>query len=204
MTLDEVANKHGADKGSAGHDFMKRYAPFLEPLRDKPLNLLECGIEFGKSARMWLEAFPLAQIYGVDIKNEHGIQDDSFHFCIGDQRNADFWEQWKNESPMITVAVDDSCHYASASKVMFEAIWPHLTAGGLYAIEDTCVWDDSEYISDVDGYDWIRNLIRDVNWNGKEYGGKPHPLPSFTLSEFEQTVDSIHCSKHLVLIQKKL
>ena len=83
-TLDELCNRHGADKGSRYHDFCRRYQPFLEPLRDQPINLLEVGIQFGCSARMWLDYFRNAQIYGVDIGAEHTITDPRFHFSTCD------------------------------------------------------------------------------------------------------------------------
>lgn len=204
-TLDQLCNRHTADKGSLWHDFCRRYDPYLAPLRDKPINLLEVGIQFGCSARMWLDYFSCAQIYGVDIRKEHHVDDDDirFHFQIGDQSNVDFWSQWKSQNPRMHVIIDDAAHVVPASRPMFESLWPHLEPGGLYAIEDVCCWWDSDYHTSADQGDWLKSLIGSLNWFGKDYGGKPKPYSAYALSGFERTVDSIHCSKHLVLIVKK-
>ena len=151
QSLNEMFNRHMADKGTIGHDFARHYEPFLEPLRDKDFNLLEVGIQFGNSARGWLEAFPRAQIYGVDCGNEHSISDPRFHFCTANQRDVAFWSKWKADNPRMLVIIDDAEHRADASKVMFEALWPHLHAGGLYAIEDICTWFDPYFSSPVAG-----------------------------------------------------
>jgi hypothetical protein len=193
-TLDQICNRHGADKGSQWHDFARRYAPFLEPLRD------QVGVQFGCSARMWLEAFPKAQIYGVDIRKDHDIVDPRFHFAIGNQRDWVFWANHK--TPMFHVIIDDAEHRADASKTMFECLWPQLLPGGMYSIEDTSTLWDKDFASAVQGDEWFKFLIGEVNWHGKDYGGKPHPQP-YSLSDLEKTIDSIHFSKHLCIIVKK-
>lgn len=202
-SLDTICNRHTADKGSKWHDFMKRYEPHLEPLRDKEINLLEVGIQFGCSAGMWLEAFPKAQVYGVDIRQDHKLSDPRFHFEIGDQRSVEFWEKWKFTHPLMHVIIDDAEHRADASANMFYALWPHLVHGGLYSIEDVCTWFDPAFSSPLNGADWLRTLFGEVNWSGKSYGGKPGPAAPYQLSLLEATIDSIHLSKHLLLIRKK-
>jgi hypothetical protein len=201
-TIDQICNRHTADKGSQWHNFCVRYAPHLEPMRDMTINLLEVGIQFGCSARFWLEAFPRAQIYGVDTCLGHQLNDPRFHFTIGDQRSREFWAQWKSSNPIMRVIIDDAEHRADASKAMFESLWPHLEPGGIYAIEDVGTWWDSDFSSPIVGDEWLRFLCGEVNWHGKDYGGKPHPKP-YELNDLEKTLDSIHLSKHLVILVKK-
>lgn len=201
-TLESVMDRSTCDKGPRFHDYGKRYAPFLEPLREQPINLLEVGIQFGCSARMWLEAFPNAHIYGVDIRKDHDLNHPRFHFEIGDQKDRKFWSHWAARNPRPHVIIDDGEHTVEASKATLESIWYHLRPGGLYSIEDCCVWWDKDFNPSADRGEWLRSLITDLNWRGSDYGGKPHPTP-FSLTDFEQTVDSIHLSKHLCIIVKK-
>lgn len=167
MTLDQIFNKHGADKGSIAHNFSIRYEPLFEPIRNDPIVLLECGIQFGCSARAWLEYFPKAQIYGVDCLNEHGISDPRFHFEIGNQRDHAFWHQWTIRNPLPNVVIDDAEHRADASKTMFDHLWDHLQPGGIYAIEDVCTWFDPHFASALSGQAWQSELFSCVNHRGK-------------------------------------
>lgn len=202
MTLDNIFIANGTDKGSTGHSFSRWYEPLFEPLRDRPITICEAGVQFGCSIRAWLSYFPLAAVYGVCGKSEHGITDPRFHFQVGNQEDKGMWERWKQENPKLNICIDDCAHQAAASKVMLEALWPHLLSGGIYIIEDVCCFWDNDFASSVNGPDWLRDLIGAVNWRGKQYGGKPHPT-QFVLNDFEATVDSIHFSKHLVIITKK-
>ena len=62
-TIHDFAVEFGTDK-AGGH--ASTYDAFLSMLRDKPLNILELGINSGASLKMWCEAFPYANIYGWD------------------------------------------------------------------------------------------------------------------------------------------
>ncbi len=62
--LDDFAGKHGTDKLKHGFSsvYEKRYGPQRHRLR----RLLEIGVFFGASLRMWRDYFPTAQIVGLD------------------------------------------------------------------------------------------------------------------------------------------
>jgi hypothetical protein len=203
MTLDEIFNQYGADKGSIGHGFSEWYQPLFEPLREKPIRLLECGIQFGCSTRAWLHYFPNGEIYGVDCGNEHKISDSRFHFEIGNQRDVEFWKNWKLRNPTLDIIIDDAEHRADASMLMFSALWSHLLPGGVYAIEDTCCWWDDYFSSPQSGGEFAKSLVANVNLHGKEYGGKPYPTKNVVLTPTEATIKSIHFSRHLCILTKK-
>lgn len=202
-SLNEIMNEHNADKGSIGHDFCKRYEKHFEPLRDMPIDLLECGIQNGLSARAWLEFFSNAIVYGVDVADQHGITDPRFHFIRGNQRDQAFWGAFATRHPHLHIAIDDAEHRAEASKIMFECVWPLIVSGGTYVIEDVCTWADEAFASPICGDEWLRFLFNEVSWHGKDYGGKPSPVQNYQLSYLEQTLDSIELSKHLIILKKK-
>lgn len=203
MTLDEIFNKHGADKGSIGHGFSKRYEPLFEPLRNEPVVLLECGIQFGCSANAFVEYFTRGSVYGVDCLNEHRVSSVRFFFEVGNQRDPAFWSSWKSRNPQPHIIIDDAEHRADASRIMFSEMWPHLRHGGVYAVEDVCTWFDPNFSSPLQGSDWIKELFADVNWHGSDYSGKPGGPKVRRLAYLEDTLDSIHASKHLLILIKK-
>ena len=74
MTLTDLANKYGTDKGTrecgTRHDYTLTYEKFLEPLRNNTLNLLELGVVMegtggGHSLKMWYEYFTRASLYAL-------------------------------------------------------------------------------------------------------------------------------------------
>jgi hypothetical protein len=202
-TLDQICNRHGADKGSIGHAFAWRYEPFFSQCRHQPIALVESGVQFGASARVWLEYFTQAAIIGVDIApRPPEPRDPRWHFFQGSMTDPALWNRVFNLVQSFQICIDDASHYSADSKAMFELVWPRMARGGIYAIEDTGTIWDKDFASAVQGDEWFKFLIGEVNWHGKDYGGKPHPQP-YSLSDLEKTIDSIHFSKHLCIIVKK-
>jgi predicted O-methyltransferase YrrM len=67
FNLDDFNYKHGTDKNTV-HDYVNGfYEEGLAPYKQKALSVLEIGIYFGASIKLWREYFPNAKIYGADI-----------------------------------------------------------------------------------------------------------------------------------------
>ena len=71
-TLTELANFYGTDKGTnAGnglpcHNYTSTYSEYMESSRGKNVNLLEIGVLYGNSVKMWTDYFTNGFIYGID------------------------------------------------------------------------------------------------------------------------------------------
>src|SRR5690349_19065646 len=65
VSLSSLAKQYGTDKEDA-HDYMRRYTPFLAPIRHTAAAVAEIGIAGGASLRVWRDYFPNAMIYGLD------------------------------------------------------------------------------------------------------------------------------------------
>lgn len=201
-TLDEIMLSLSCDKASLWHGHTLRYTPLFEPLRNEPIRLLEFGVQFGLSIRGWLKYFSQARIYGVDISNEHGINDPRFKFYHGNQADETLLLRIKQEVPGFEIIIDDASHRAADARMTFTAMWSALAPGGIYAIEDTCTYWDPRFASGVVGEEWFRELIRDLNWRGLSYHGRPGGS-DHTPSPFEASLDSILFFKHLCILTKK-
>lgn len=68
MTWDEVGVKHGTDKSSIGHDYLRHYERALEGHDVR--SVLEIGVDTGASLRTWYDIFPDADVWGIDIRPE--------------------------------------------------------------------------------------------------------------------------------------
>lgn len=204
ITLDELAIKHGADKSSQYHNYCGIYEKYCKPIRGSHIQLLEIGVQYGRSARMWLEYFPNGTIYGMDIISESGINHSRFIFWHISQTDGAAIDE-KLQDPAITfdIVVDDGSHLAKDQSIAFSHIWHKVRSGGVYIIEDTFTWSDDDFKSDVDGYAWVGTMVAAINHNGKAFYGKPHPLPDATLTYLESTIDFIHCHRGVLAIGKK-
>ena len=63
--LEELGDKHRPTKRTAG--YLPYYWRHFRDLREDVRNVLEIGVQSGRSLRMWEEFFPNATIYGLDI-----------------------------------------------------------------------------------------------------------------------------------------
>lgn len=136
MDLQQLAHKHSTDKGL--HHYMKYYDQHFKPLKDKPLHLLEIGIKKGASLRMWKEYFSKGHIYGIDIAPEcEAIKEERIIPFIGSQGDEAFLEEvtQKINAPL-DIVIDDGAHIADLQTISLETLFPYLTPGGLYIIED--------------------------------------------------------------------
>jgi hypothetical protein len=201
MTLDAIAIKHSADKSSLYHNYADRYSTYLSRYVLSPIKMLEMGIQFGQSARMWLDYFSHAafHLYGMDIADEGKLSDPRYTLFLCDQRNADTLPL-----PMLDVIIDDAGHYNVPMQAAFFHLWPKLKPGGIYALEDVAVFWDSLYDpSGPDGQQWLLRLVGAVNLSGKTYHGKPIPNPKPDLTIYEREIDFVHFYRGLVIIGKK-
>lgn len=147
-TLDEIFCEHGTDKGSKhtygnGHNYAPAYQHVFEPLRFDPLKLVEIGVGGGESVRSWLEYFPSAKIFGVDITEKTNpwntpgeSPDPRYCFLQGNQDDPTMWACWLANCGAPNIVVDDGSHENTSIIITFNALWPALAAGGIYCIED--------------------------------------------------------------------
>jgi cephalosporin hydroxylase len=142
-TLDSLAEKHYAGEGCRKPiSYLAEYERFLEPLRHKPIRLLELGVRFGASMLMWRDYLPRATVVGVDIdkKPDFFPHDSRFHFVAGSQADeAILAKTMEISGGQFDVIIDDCSHVGHLSARSFAYLFPHaLRPGGLYIIEDIC------------------------------------------------------------------
>lgn len=138
-TLDEIALQYDADKSSKYHGYTRIYEELFAPLREKTVSILEIGVFQGASIRMWLDAFPLAKVVGVDIKDRaapevHRLPRASLHLADASlQKTID--SLVKLHGPF-DIVIDDGPHRLSVSKMCLDNLPVLLKPGGIMVIED--------------------------------------------------------------------
>jgi hypothetical protein len=139
---------------NAGPGIMKwlHYLPIYDRLfqtyAGRPVKFLEIGVLAGGSMHMWRSYFgPLATIFGIDINPDcAGYGGLAGEVRIGSQDDPEFLRSVVAEMGGVDVVLDDGSHVASHQRVSFDVLFPLLSDGGLYVIEDlhTSYWPDYE------------------------------------------------------------
>lgn len=114
----------------------------------RPVKMLEIGVLAGGSMQMWRTYFgPLATIFGIDINPEcAGYGGLAGEVRIGSQDDPGFLRSVVEEMGGVDIVLDDGSHIASHQRTSFDVLFPLLSDGGLYVIEDlhTAYWPDYE------------------------------------------------------------
>jgi hypothetical protein len=167
-TLDELAIKHCTDKASHSHAYMTMYAQWMESSRGKPIKLLEIGLGLGGSARMWVEAFPNAEIWVIDIKPT--VNAEGAKIICGPQQDPAVWMQLPFGFDFI---IDDGSHIPDHQIKSLHLGFPKLNPGGMYFIEDChCAQHPNFNPSQEDIlYSYIWSLMRQqqLDWSSGDF-----------------------------------
>ena len=149
-SLEELTIKYDVDALELG--YTSHYAKLLDSVRYDIKKVLEIGVETGRSHRMWLEYFPNATIYGMDVFDEtdrsgyvkefYRLQkgnpylDRSIMF-EGNQSNVDDLQRFLSEhGSNFDMIIDDGGHTMKQMQISLNYLWNSVKSGGLYVIED--------------------------------------------------------------------
>jgi demethylmacrocin O-methyltransferase len=196
-TLDEIAIHRGTDKASihptGAHDYARHYDEVFSPLRKDPLKILEIGVGGGESIMTWLDYFPNATVFGVDINsntNQWNSPDEDivrYRFVQGDQSSAAFWETFlQNHHGDWDIIIDDGGHFADQVIQTYRSLWDSLRPGGLYCIEDIGVSYGAGSVFLKEGWPSHIDFMRErLDWVNQNVG-----------------IDWMRCSKELMIFKK--
>lgn len=214
-SLDQIATKYGTDKASWRHNYTKVYEKYFEPLRNKPLRILEIGVLYGNSLKTWLEYFSNATIIGVDISPQCWQSDNSRCIIVnGNQNDVNFLTFLCKVYGPFDIIIDDGCHMMASQQISMSVLWSALLPGGMYVIEDlhTCYLPNFECNGYQTTLDFLHHRLNDMYFSGKTgsvfCGDVKNHLdlmdPKPELNEWERTIEYIHHYRSISIIGKHL
>jgi hypothetical protein len=134
--LDRIGVLQHTDKACLEHDYLRHYDEIFSRYRDKEITLVEVGVAFGSSLRMWERYFPKATIVGIDIDPRCQNHAGGRRIVeIGSQADAEFVRSIGNKYRP-NIVIDDGSHRADHIQCTFEAMYPFVEPGGYYVVED--------------------------------------------------------------------
>lgn len=124
--------------------YLPIYERHLERYRGTRFRMLEIGVSGGGSLDMWSEYFgPQAELWGIDVNPACAALDTpQTHVRIGSQADEAFLRAVVAEMGGLDLVLDDGSHIGKHQWKSFEILFPLLSEGGLYMIEDahTSYW----------------------------------------------------------------
>ena len=117
--------------------------PYIK--NNKPVNLLEIGVQNGGSLQIWKKYLPAgSQIYGVDINEKCKTLNfpENVHFLCGDATDKKFLDR-EFKDIKFDVILDDGSHINKDVIKTFNTLFVNkLNDGGVYIVEDmhTSYW----------------------------------------------------------------
>lgn len=207
--LNKLAVFHGTDKSSLG--YMDHYKLHLSKFKRKRFNLLEIGVGGYESPssgcaslRVWKTYFPRANLFGIDICDKSQLQERRIKVFQGSQGDENFLEGVFGDMGTIDVVIDDGSHFSKDVIQSFCFLFPKLSDGGIYVVEDTC----TSYWPSYDGDPNARNDAKTTMGffksllDGMNYKEFESMLPGYEPSYFDKKIVSMHFYHNLIVIYK--
>ena len=132
---------------SVYHKHFSRY-------RNRPVTMMEVGVQSGGSALMWRWYFGDQFRYvGIDV-NPSTKQFDNGDWCtviIGDQSDPSFWRSIHDQYK-VDIFLDDGGHTMDMQRITFENVFTMIDANGVYMCEDLA----TSYVTGFGGLPGVR------------------------------------------------
>jgi hypothetical protein len=170
MTLRQLFDKHGCDKGSKKHRYDRVYEPAFKKFN--PFTLLEIGIFQGHSVAATVEFVPDCKIIGLDTFQRVQPED----IPALKLPNVRWIKRSSLDKPSIEfealvpergfdIIIDDGLHTHDAQRITFENYFPYLHKDGVYFIED--VWPFDIMTETEKAHSWLQKHPED--WSNVKY-----------------------------------
>jgi cephalosporin hydroxylase len=194
-----------ANQGRLIHKWMHYfdiYDRHFAPFRGKPVNVLEFGVSHGGSLQMWKDYFgPAAHITGVDIAEKcKDFTEDRIDVVIGDQEDREFLHRLGRKLGDIDVLIEDGGHTAKQQIATFEVLWPHISDGGVFLMEDlhTSYWKkyDGGYKRPGTFIEYAKDLI------DSQHAWHSHEKESFAVDDYTRSVGGMHVYDSIIVFDK--
>jgi hypothetical protein len=167
--LVELFVQHAGEGVDKWHHYLPLYERYLGPWRNRPLRFLEIGVSKGGSLDMWRKYFgPDAVIYGIDIDPTcarfNGVDG---QVRIGSQADSGFLNSVVDEMGGVDVVLDDGSHVMKHLRASLFALFPRLSIGGTYIVEDlhTAYWEQygGGFGAPANFFNIVRGIVDDMH-----------------------------------------
>ncbi|UCI18507.1 class I SAM-dependent methyltransferase [Mesorhizobium sp. B2-1-8] len=139
-SLRDLYKAHSGKVSDKWSIYLETYDRIFAQYRNRPVRILEIGVQNGGSLEIWRKYFPNAElIIGCDVNPACAnlvFDDEKISIVIGDANTDEVERDILARSPKFDIIIDDGSHLSSDIVRSFARYFPHSTDGGLYIAED--------------------------------------------------------------------
>ncbi|MGA9032921.1 MAG: glycosyltransferase [Sulfuricaulis sp.] len=139
-TLEQLYTEHCGKVSDKWSLYLVEYERIFAEYRDRPVRLLEIGIQNGGSLEIWSKYFRHARrLVGCDISPDCArlsYEDPRVAVVVGDANSDTVQTEVLGYAPAFDVIIDDGSHRSSDIVKSFARYFPHLADGGVFVAED--------------------------------------------------------------------
>ena len=139
-SLEHYYNEHTGYVSDKWELYLSEYERLFESSKERPINILEIGIQNGGSLAVWGKFFPNAKtIVGCDINpkcSQLSYDDPRIHVVIGDINEAETIERLSALCSEFDIIIDDGSHTSDDIINSFNNLFSRLRHNGIYVAED--------------------------------------------------------------------
>ena len=138
--IKELFKKHKGKVTDKWSHYLSTYDRLFSAYRDKPVQLLEVGVQNGGSLEIWLKYFSQAKkIVGIDINpacSSLQFNDPRVTILVGDANSDVAEKQIALHAQQLDIVIDDGSHRSSDIIKTFARYFPKVSNGGVFVVED--------------------------------------------------------------------
>lgn len=149
-SLRKLYEQHQGKVSDKWSIYLTEYDRIFSSYRERPINLLEIGIQNGGSLEVWSAFFANAQtIVGVDVNPDCArlsYSDPRISVIVGDANSYHAESALLEKSNNFDLIIDDGSHKSGDIVRSFSRYFRYLNDGGIYVVEDLhcSYWQDFE------------------------------------------------------------
>ncbi|MFD2056919.1 hypothetical protein ACFSQT_28715 [Mesorhizobium calcicola] len=159
-SLRDLYDAHSGKVSDKWSTYLDAYDRIFLDYRNRPVRLLEIGVQNGGSLEIWPRYFPNSELIlgcDIDVACSGLIFDDKkIAMVIGDANTDEVEQRIVEKSATFDIIIDDGSHKSSDIVRSFARYFPHLSDGGVYIAEDL----HSSYWRELEGglYDPLSSM----------------------------------------------
>lgn len=195
MTLQDCFENHRGKVTDKWSSYLSTYDRIFHSFKEKPINLLEIGVQNGGSLEVWADYFPNSKnIIGCDInpncKNLR-YENNKINLLVGDANSSEIRSAINGITESFDIVLEDGSHFSGDIVRAFAYFFPRLNAGGIFIAEDLhcSYWQqyDGGLFDPLSSMEFFKKLADILNF---EHWGVPNNRQSL-LSEFFKKYDCV-------------
>lgn len=180
-TLEQFYKEHSGKLSDKWSLYLTELDRLFGSYRNRPVRLLEIGVQNGGSLEIWARYFPNARkIIGCDIDQrcaELRYRSARIAIVIGNANSDECESEISQHAPSFDIIIDDGSHKSSDIVRSFARYFPHLNDNGIYVVEDLhcSYWNNFEGglhhpLSAMSFFKRLTDIINHEHWRNNKSG----------------------------------